>query len=475
MHKKLTKLIVFDNGLEAQFRLKPNNEEEEEGEIEDDDDEDDNECDDTSKLKPTEGGNVSKKNSTQSHDEALKSLKKRISLKEMQNFLIALLLPEPRLSNPPDWCKVVKCLRAPHVGIFLIDNTDIDWIEDPGSKFTHAFRFETAPDWIEKLTNVTLSHRQQSLNESQMDEFETKFDAPIKVSKTNLLLSPLQMIAEKYPMPTHEGIVILRDGFKEVSNTSPIFAIDCEMCLTTGNVSELTRISIVDEEMRNVYNQLVMPKNDIIDYLTRYSGITASMMKGITNSLKDVHEFIKEKLPSDAILCGHSLDSDMRALKLFHPYVIDTSVIYNKSGDRAYKPSLKSLAYEFLGKEIQTSKSSGHDSMEDAVTAMELLKLKMVNGKLFGDIVATKVSQGVVYDQKTGCQIMSIDKFVERHNLVNLAYRYIDTTPNARFIYIHDENQPPTDDLKQVMHKLLETPHAICVALTSNGNCYLKI
>ncbi len=34
---------------------------------------------------------------------------------------------------------------------------------------------------------------------------------------------------------------------------------------------------------------------------------------------------------------------------MFHPYVIDTSVIYNLAGNREIKPSLRRLSAQFLG------------------------------------------------------------------------------------------------------------------------------
>ena len=39
-----------------------------------------------------------------------------------------------------------------------------------------------------------------------------------------------------------------KDEYGEVSNDSPLFAMDCEMCLTTTNESELTRITVVNEK-----------------------------------------------------------------------------------------------------------------------------------------------------------------------------------------------------------------------------------
>lgn len=41
-----------------------------------------------------------------------------------------------------------------------------------------------------------------------------------------------------------------KDQYKEVSLNSPMYAIDCEMCMTQSNPSELTRIAVVDENLK---------------------------------------------------------------------------------------------------------------------------------------------------------------------------------------------------------------------------------
>ena len=43
--------------------------------------------------------------------------------------------------------------------------------------------------------------------------------------------------------------ILTKDVYEEATSTSPMFGLDCEMCLTTSNILELTRISIVDEDM----------------------------------------------------------------------------------------------------------------------------------------------------------------------------------------------------------------------------------
>lgn len=480
------KFIVNATGLDAQFRLIPDDEEREEGEIEDDDDDDEeDQSDEEEKEEKNDERNDDKQSETPGEDnsgekkangDGKKSTKTpRISLFEMQSFLIALVLPEPRLSTPPNWCRVIRCMKASNVGIFLLDNDDLDWIENKAAQFSYAFRFQTSPNWIEQLTNVPLSRRLQVLEspgEFGRGAFERNLNAEHKVSKTALLLSPIQMIAESYPMPYDDGIRILRSKYKPVTDESPIFGIDCEMCITDR--SELTRISIVDEDMRVVYNELVKPEREITDYLTRYSGITPQMMENVVTTLEDVQEFIRENLPRDSIFCGHSLNMDLSAIQIFHPYVIDTSVIYNRTGIRSQKPSLKALAYLFLGKYIQNSHMIGHDSLEDAITALELVKLKLVNGSLFGDAVALEKSQGIKYDQKTGITHLHLDNFIERHNVTPLSYRTIDTTPGARCLYVHDTQDSLDSSVKEAILGLLKKDKAICVVLTGSGECYVK-
>lgn len=95
-----------------------------------------------------------------------------------------------------------------------------------------------------------------------------------------------------------------------------MFALDCEMCRTATGQLELTRISVVNENLEIVYDTLVKPFNKITDYLTRFSGITKQMLDPINVRLADVQKKIREILPPDAILIGQSLNCDLHAMQV---------------------------------------------------------------------------------------------------------------------------------------------------------------
>lgn len=61
---------------------------------------------------------------------------------------------------------------------------------------------------------------------------------------------------------------------------------------------------------------------------------------------------------------------------MIHPYVIDTSVIFNLSGIRHRKTKLRVLTEEFLSERIQLGET-GHSPIEDALAAMKLVQLKL--------------------------------------------------------------------------------------------------
>lgn len=123
---------------------------------------------------------------------------------------------------------------------------------------------------------------------------------------------------------------------------------------------------------------------------TRFSGITPEKMDPVTTSLADIQKRLLEILTANTILVGHSLDSDLEALKLTHPFIVDTSILYPHPRGPPLKSSLKWLAQKYLGREIQKGHGSlGHDSIEDSRACLDLVKKKCEKGLEWGSVAST--------------------------------------------------------------------------------------
>ena len=192
----------------------------------------------------------------------------------------------------------------------------------------------------------------------------------------------------------------------EGDSKMPLFAVDCEM-VNTQNGSELARVSIVNEELECIYDRFVKPEGVVLDYLTKYSGVTEEILKDVTTSLTDVQEKLLEILPPNSILVGHSLENDFHTMRFRHPFVIDTSCLFTPFATPTCKPALRRLSRELLVTDIQNSEN-GHSSVEDAETCMKLVQLKLKGGasckiafneitpSLFTDLQSQGITTGIV-------------------------------------------------------------------------------
>jgi hypothetical protein len=134
-----------------------------------------------------------------------------------------------------------------------------------------------------------------------------------------------------------------------------------------------------------VFDILVKPRNPVIDYLTKFSGVTADILNDPNNkdivALEQVQASLLTTVLSDDILIGHSLENDLEATRFMHHKVIDTSVLFRTRRKRS-KHSLRHLAAVLLQEKIQLPGQS-HCSQEDAFAALRLAVRRAIEGPAF--------------------------------------------------------------------------------------------
>ena len=110
-------------------------------------------------------------------------------------------------------------------------------------------------------------------------------------------------------------------------------------CYTTKGL-ELTRVSVVDKNLNIVYETIVKPHNEILDYNTRWSGLTKESFNNCNVRLDNVQNDLLNLFNKDTILVGHSLESDLKALKVckkikfFHGFIKKTLFLYFKANSQ---------------------------------------------------------------------------------------------------------------------------------------------
>ena len=121
-----------------------------------------------------------------------------------------------------------------------------------------------------------------------------------------------------------------------------------------------------------------------VDRFLSWSGITAEALDGVTTTFEEVQAKILTLLSVSPtpVLLGHSLESDLKALKICHPRCIDTAVIFHHPRGRPFKPGLAWLTKKWCSREIQNRGEGGHDPEEDARACLDLLKKKVENGQV---------------------------------------------------------------------------------------------
>ncbi|XP_035457285.2 uncharacterized protein LOC118280973 [Spodoptera frugiperda] len=195
--------------------------------------------------------------------------------------------------------------------------------------------------------------------------------------KTLNLTSNADSIANNVDKEVNSESNNVNGGVKNKDNSkknrlTKFLAMDCEMVGIgySGNDHMLARVSIVNKFGDCIYDKFVKAREEVKDYRTDISGVRKEdLLNGedFTVVQKEVSELLRGR-----ILVGHSLKNDLAVLFLSHPKrnIRDTSRYKPfRKITKGSTPSLKRLAKEILGIDIQ---SGEHSSVEDARAAMQL-------------------------------------------------------------------------------------------------------
>lgn len=184
--------------------------------------------------------------------------------------------------------------------------------------------------------------------------------------------------------------------------TDRVVCFDCEMCYTVRGM-EVIRVSATSwPDGAELLDILVKPKGEILDLNSTYSGVWPQDMTNATVYSPDTKapaaaegaRKILAMVPSpeaarDALfsfispttpLIGHGLENDLNTLRIVHPYLIDTILLFPHSKGLPLRMSLKVLTDRILGRRIQLKTDgqlAGHDSGEDARAAGDLVRFKL--------------------------------------------------------------------------------------------------
>ncbi|KAF2452994.1 hypothetical protein BDY21DRAFT_367396 [Lineolata rhizophorae] len=165
-------------------------------------------------------------------------------------------------------------------------------------------------------------------------------------------------------------------------------ALDCEMCYTAHGM-ELVRVTAVGwpggELMLDV---LVRPVGAVLDFNTRFSGIAGGAWgrarewsegdalvpeEGgggdllMASSPAHARALLLRLIAPSTPLVGHALENDLAALRLCHPSIVDSVLLYPVPGTALpMRFGLKRLVRETFGREIQVGGLVGRGAGERA-------------------------------------------------------------------------------------------------------------
>jgi hypothetical protein len=107
----------------------------------------------------------------------------------------------------------------------------------------------------------------------------------------------------------------------------------------------------IDIRSEVVFDHFVKPYNPILDYKRMYSGVTARMLEEPTTLRLEQVQAMMSSVHSNnnangtTILVGHSVEYYLQAVRLIHPTIIDTAILFQHH-DEGAKYALRKTIYK---------------------------------------------------------------------------------------------------------------------------------
>ncbi|KAJ5805907.1 uncharacterized protein N7503_003509 [Penicillium pulvis] len=191
----------------------------------------------------------------------------------------------------------------------------------------------------------------------------------------------------------HKTSIRLRD-FRDIPRTIlsvagkvSAIAIDCEMVGVRGGrqtLAFLTAINFLTGEV--LINRYVSPIEDVIDWRSKFSGVTPTIMASAVasgaafGSWREARDKLWEFMDESTVLVGQSLNYDLEVLGMTHAKVVDSAILTSEAVFPSVTSTtplprqwgLKRLAKDLLSLDIQNS-NCGHSALEDTYAARDVV------------------------------------------------------------------------------------------------------
>lgn len=213
-----------------------------------------------------------------------------VALNELIELLHYAALGKKGGIKQPSWCRLRHQKRIKALNVVIVDGlTQGDFYNHflslPRLRTNYTTRVTFTPSSTAVASDIFSSQVPQSdaLSASQGHSESSQLHKALRshpvIMKfgtqtrglTAFLLTQEEKIKQHYPvkgMPGFEEFVCT-DSTDQVTDSSPLYGLDCEMCLTEKGY-ELARVSLVDSDGKCILDELVKPPNRVFNYLTNY-------------------------------------------------------------------------------------------------------------------------------------------------------------------------------------------------------------